>query len=729
MKLQERKILDDFLAADEPCLGAVFCTYTFDPAYFEDHVLRTLLRLQGDPEEDAARYHEEARAALRDTPVACVVDASVRRPGKRLPYDQLLVRERTFHPKLILVLYEQDARLVIGSGNLTQPGLTQNTELFFSRRLRYDASSDAALLRQTDEFLGQVMGLVASPGSLLAQVRETLTRRLGHGAAPATNSGTDARLVSTFRTALLAQLDSALPGDAQLLRIGVLAPFFEKDDEAAGSDEAGLGSVLRSLAGLRKGRDVVMDVGLPWEDAPLAPGPKEVRLADNLGVLWASRDQLEDGDAVQHKIFYVRLDSIGPRTISYRDHHGEGRRVARDVVDEAIKERSFWPIQRPQVFAPRRILERIGTEHTLNLWLHPAATLSPQGRPCRRPLHAKLFLITYKTRRGTRTLVLLGSPNASRAALAHPVEDGGNVEVGVLSVLDGAVSLQDVLPSLTLVDAAQVDFLERQFPVAQPDLSAWITDAVHDAAARTLEVQWAAQGPAPLGSWTLRYNERELVHGEGPPLTPTLLTDFELSRATAELILIAGDGEWTVPIRVMDLAALPINTMLAALDLRELLALLGRRVGVERITTLRAARGADGVNAVLEAIFGEGFGPTDVFKAWWGIAGELAAPLTVSGFRHRLVGPTGVETVWTRLREEAGGRVSSDEVWVYGCELLRTLCSVSLLPGADTAFKQALLDEVCAGLRIQLANMRPAADGHPWIDAVTRFYGVGAADA
>lgn|GEM_PF-3198793 len=82
MKVEARRLVDQVLVADEPCLGAVFCTYTFDPAYFEEHVLRALLRMSGDPDEDGARYHEEARAALRETPVACFVDASVRRGGR-----------------------------------------------------------------------------------------------------------------------------------------------------------------------------------------------------------------------------------------------------------------------------------------------------------------------------------------------------------------------------------------------------------------------------------------------------------------------------------------------------------------------------------------------------------------------------------------------------------------------------------------------------------------------
>ena len=57
----------------EPCLGAVFTSYSFDPAFFEENVLRAVLRLTSDPVEQAERYHNEARRALQETPVAVIV--------------------------------------------------------------------------------------------------------------------------------------------------------------------------------------------------------------------------------------------------------------------------------------------------------------------------------------------------------------------------------------------------------------------------------------------------------------------------------------------------------------------------------------------------------------------------------------------------------------------------------------------------------------------------------
>ena len=230
MKLEERRLIDQALVAEEPCLGAVFCSYTFDPAYFEDHVLRAVLRLRGDPDEDGVRYHEEARRALQDTPVACLVDASVRRPGRRLPYDLHLVRRRTFHPKVFMLLFESEARVAVGSGNLTKSGIEQNTEMFFVRRLRYDEPADAAFLRDVSRFLADCAEQAGRPGTQLELVRAALGERVRQTPRLAPDQPVEFQFVSSFGGRVLDQLTGAIHESAKITRIGVLAPFFEQDD-------------------------------------------------------------------------------------------------------------------------------------------------------------------------------------------------------------------------------------------------------------------------------------------------------------------------------------------------------------------------------------------------------------------------------------------------------------------------------------------------------------------
>lgn len=730
MKLDERRIIDQELVAEEPCLGAVFCSYTFDPAYFEEHVLRSLLRLQGDPDEDSARYHEEARRALQETPVACFVDASVRQPGRRLPYDVHLVRRRTFHPKVYLVLYEAEARLAVGSGNTTKSGLEQNTELFFVRRLRYDEPADAALLRDVDEFLGESEALAGSPGTQLGLVRDALASRLRSTPRLDSDQRVDVAFVSTFGGRLLDQVREVIQESAKITRVGVLAPFFERDDLDAGGEE-GLHAVLAEVLAIRPSAGAVLDVGAPWDDAPLAApaSAKAPALDDQLGTLWAWRKRESvDGSTIERMEYFV-VDATAAKRIQVTNAAGETCRYDRDALEAEIAERRVWRVAKPTVHAPKSILRRLATKHPVRLWLHPTSDVSPSGRARRRPLHAKAVLVTTVYRGRAATYALIGSANASRSALARGVAQGGNVEAGVLCRFDDEVTIHDLLPSLVSYSLDAVDLIEREAPTPMLDLSAWIDEVVHDATARTLRIIWRNDGSAALGTWTVRYLDRELATGDGPPSEMTEITNFDLDGASAEVTFASGGGEWQLPIRVLDLAALPTNPLLASLGLRELLALLGRRVGGERLATLRAQRGPAGVASVLDAVFGEGFGPTDVFKAWWGAVDDLQTAATVAAFRHRLVGPTGLRTAWQHLRDVPADVLSRDEVWVYGCELLRELRSIELSPGPDAKTKRAMLGDVVTELGADLDRLAPDANSHSWLSVVSRFYGLGDRDA
>lgn len=730
MKLDERRLVDQALASEELCLGAVFCTYTFEPAYFEEQVLRAVLRLGSDPQEDSARYHEEALLALKETPVACIVDASVRSSGHRLPYDLHRVHSRTFHPKVFLLVFENEARLAVGSGNVTKSGFEQNTELFFMRSLRYDEPRDVLLLREADEFIGHCQTLSKTPGTQLDLVRRALMNRLR--LAPNFNADMprEMRFVSSFGGALLDVFNRALHEDAKLIRVGVLAPFFEQDDVAVADAEHGMQALLSDLLNLRlpATKDIELDIGAPWDDAPLSASTaaEPPSLDEGKGALWAWRRCEERDDNTVERMSYFTMGDAKAKLIKAIDAAGKACHFEREQLTEEIAAGRLWRIDPPKVHAPKTILERIAENRTVNLWLHPSTELAPEVGVRRRPLHAKVVLVTSIHRGRVSTLALIGSANASRAALCRGVDHRGNVEACVLCRFDREVTIQDVLPSLVKYRLDGVDLIERLSPAPDyVDLSYWVQDVVHDATARTLSVTWNNHGPAPLGAWKLRYCARALAQGTDAPKERTLVEGFDLDAASAELTLVAGGTEWHLPIRVLDLVALPTSPMVAQLGLRELLALLGRRVGSERLATLRAQRGPTGVASVLDAVFGESFGPTDVFKAWWGAVEDLSLATSYAAFRYRLESPMGALTTWSHLRKVPESELSRDEVWVYGCELLKELTALELASGPDTPDKKELLGNACKKLAAELNQMAPSGNGQTWLATVSQFYGVG----
>lgn len=720
MRLSAKRALDDLLVVEEPCLGAAFCTYAFDPRFFEEQMLRALLRLRSDPDEQAGMYHEEARRALQEAPVAVLLDASVRQPGRRLPYDQLIVRSRIFHPKLVLALYESHARILIGSANLTRGGYDENVELVFARSLAYAEPSDALMLREIDRFLGRCAELASARGTQLALVRETLARRLGPSADA--SSPRAHAIVHSFDRPILDQLIEQVPEDAFVTRIGVLAPFFERDDAQAVKKD-GLDTFLGELTRRRRTRELVVDLATGWDDAPVAPPAGEIlALEHGLERVWAWRRKEGSGEEARERVEYVVPWKVAGMVLAYRDAAGNNRRANREEMEVEVEERRLWAAPRPRLHLPHMIVESLRRAHDARLWMHPTAQLDERGRVQRRPLHAKLLLVTAQRRGKERTWIMVGSSNASRGAMLRAVEQGGNVELAVMACVEGEETLRTMLPSLVHLEPDGAELIEREMAEGEPDLGAWIADAVHSPAAHDLRIEWATEASAPLGSWMLRYDGRELARGSGVPGQPTWITEFELLPTTAELELVTGGREHSVPIRVSDLAELPTSSALARLDLRELLALLGRRVGAERLATLARERGRSGVEALLESILGSAFGPVDVFKAWWGVAHDLEQPSSVPAFRHRLRGPLGLTAVWGRLREEAGKSIGADEAWIYGCELEKTLRAVTPPPGPDHEVKVELLAELLAELGPSIRELRPSDDERAWLGAVARFY-------
>jgi hypothetical protein len=705
------------LATTSRCLGAVFTTFTFDPAFFEEELLAAVLHLGSDPLEQPARYHDEARRALQEVPVACIVDAGMRQPGHRLPYDLLEVHGRTFHPKVSLLLYEEFARLQVGSGNLTRGGYGGNTELFFNRDLRYDDGADTAALREVDQFLRALTGLVRHPGTQLTLVREELARRLRAAGAPE-SAEPSFRFLHSEAGGLLEQLLALLPAKAVPERVGILAPFLEQDDGHAGDGD--VSSVLLRLAQLG-GSAPAFDLGVLWEDPPVHPdASRRVALEEGLGRLWALKSDSPPS------LTYLSPTELTANRLRYLDASGAPRQMARADAERSLEEGRLWATPPPRAFAPPQLVEQVRARSAdFQLWLHPARRVE-EDRPVTRPLHAKLFLITVKRGSHRQTFVLLGSPNASRRALLQGPEQGGNVEAAVAFVLEGAVSLAELVPGLVACAPEQVSLAERDFPAAPPNLALLVQSAVHDAVERTLCVTWAQGRSAPEAGWTLLYKDRPLVSGGALPSSPSLFTDFTLSPASCELVLRSADMDFTIPITVLDLAALPTDAALSELSLTELLALLGRRIGRERLAVVRTQRGVEGTSEVLAALFGDGFGPVDVFRAWWGLEHDLAdSHLSVAAFRARLEGTLGARAVWSALLKSAGDTLAREEAWFYGAELARTLRGIDLGPTRDGAEKQQLLGQFLRTLATQLEPLAPAPQAAPWLGRIVRFYGGG----
>lgn len=712
-----QRVLDQ-LVVDEPCLGAVFCTYSFDPVFFEEHVVRSVLRVQADPVEDATRFHQEARLALQQAPIAVVVDAGERQPGRRLPYDLLEVSKLVFHPKSALILYREHARLLVGSGNLTFGGYSGNTELFAVFDLRYDAAPDVGLLASYDQHLERVMGVLRQPGTQLAQVRAQLQRRLG----PSGLNDSFA-LLDSFGAPIMDKIVASLPASATIEHIGFLAPFFERDDRGELDESSVLGALLP-----RASPSVVIDVGVAWDNSQIAPDSGPTELSAGLGRLWAWSRGKGDGRVLDHLI----PQSLGAKTLGYADQRGQNRRCPIAEASKALEgplEGRLWCLPAPHAYAPRTTINAAREQvRELNLWLHPATRLS-EGRAIHRPLHAKLLTIAYLVGNKRETLVVMGSPNMSRRALLMGASSGmGNVELAVAFKVAGVCRLPDLVPDLVYAPASLVEALaEREFPELGTNWATAIDHALHDPALRTLSVRFGDEA-IQLPAWRLTYDGRQLAVGQARPSEDLSFSDFDLAQSTAELVLHVGSKEYPVPILVTDLVALPVGLTVGNLGLDELLMLLGRRIGGERALQIAQARQQSSTNDEVDeltAFFGRGFSPTDVFRAWWAVAEDLADPeLSVHAFRVVLEGPMSVSAAWRAMMEAAmdSDHIEPAAAWLFGAELLRSLRAIVLPPDADREPKQARLAAFIDRVTSDLERLPFHLATEPWAGRVRDFF-------
>ena len=716
MKIATGRILDR-LPAEEPCLGALFTSYSFDPVFFEEHVLRAVLRLTSDPVEQAERYHHEARRALQETPVVAIVDGAERRPGRRLPFDLLEVTNVVFHPKAVLLLYGEFARLLVGSGNLTFCGYGGNTELFFSVDLNYTDIADTNLLRSFDHHLDQVSKLVRRSGTQLNLFREELTRRIPK--SPMDMTASHLALMDSTTDSIINQLIALLPHQCVITSIGLLAPFYERDDTTAlDTDELDTTSVFGALAPYIN-KNTTLDVGIAWDNPQMQPAGHDA-LEGGFEQIWTRAY----GDAGNQRLEHLIPTSLGPSTLNFIDADGRNRRLSLDEVQEAIQQRTMWKQPPPIVFAPRKTIAA-ATERFASVrhWLHPA-TLLIDGRPIHRPLHAKLFVVGFRAGKTVGSLVLMGSPNMSRNALLKSSKNGGNVEMAIVFRLDTSVSIKELMPELVYAPPSALHLQERSFPELGINYGLCIEEASHDPRDRKLIITWSPDA-VKLPAWRLTYDGQLLSKSDAPPTTSITVDGFILTPATAEIILHTDGREFPIPILVTDLVALPATPTGSTVGLQELLMLLSRRIGTEQTIQLanRQAIGAS-PDTELNSFFRDGFGPTDVFRAWWCVAEELAdSHLSLAGFRLRLEGALGVGAVWACMREAVKSTTLSEaELWFYGAELLRTLAEVDLPLTNDRIAKMSLLNKFRDQVRTDLKTIPFDLEKYPWVSKIISFY-------
>jgi hypothetical protein len=128
------KILDAWerpVKAGEP-VGCVATSFTFAPDFFETECLGRFLGLESAADDGSAYYVEREEKLAQLVCAAALVDQHHVQGSRNLRWDLLSARvpRGILHAKISLLLWSQQARLIVASANLTPDGYRRNHEVF-----------------------------------------------------------------------------------------------------------------------------------------------------------------------------------------------------------------------------------------------------------------------------------------------------------------------------------------------------------------------------------------------------------------------------------------------------------------------------------------------------------------------------------------------------------------------------------------------------------------------
>lgn len=159
-------------------LVCVASTYTFHAPFFESDLLPRFLGLKFDETEGVRPFVVEREQALATARVCVLVDADHLDPSQStLRWDQLPVRVAggAQHSKVVVLIWENCARLIVSSANLTRPGYRRNREIagvvdFYD----HESSAPRRLVLDAITFLQDVSEWVRASDTARARLLEAL---------------------------------------------------------------------------------------------------------------------------------------------------------------------------------------------------------------------------------------------------------------------------------------------------------------------------------------------------------------------------------------------------------------------------------------------------------------------------------------------------------------------------------------------------------------------------
>ena len=206
-------ILDEIYSFKE-CEVALLTTFNFDISFFDRTILPLLLikRSRVCVFADAKQFQESINA-----------ESTSENIGKRY-YVHLFRMDKSFHPKLILLLAKDRAKLIVSSANLTFSSYFSNNEIFQSFSYEKDDTQFAGLIVEAFRFFKSIAG-ESNQDYLNNIINYCETNFSFLTTAEVTHTGPI--LLTSYSQSIINQATRMIDDDIKLIKVAV--PFY--DDE------------------------------------------------------------------------------------------------------------------------------------------------------------------------------------------------------------------------------------------------------------------------------------------------------------------------------------------------------------------------------------------------------------------------------------------------------------------------------------------------------------------
>ena len=293
-------------------LGCFATTFTFHASFFETECLGRMLQLECDPATSGSAYLIEREEKMARLKSACVlVDRNHAQGQRSLRWDLIPFRtkEGILHSKLSILLWQNHARIIVASANLTENGYRQNLEVFTVWDFHEGGNFPAELFNEAANYASALLSHCkrrnASPSPALERSTAFVASAMQRVSAWIPEGTPTPRLRSSLvaltpqSESVFDQLTNLWPGGSRPESLHVLSPFF--DESATNTPAVAAWTMLRQR---RRARLLFSVIAEPAD----ASGQLLVHAPESL------KNSFPEHGAIA-QIHFKQIKPLGPRSL------------------------------------------------------------------------------------------------------------------------------------------------------------------------------------------------------------------------------------------------------------------------------------------------------------------------------------------------------------------------------------------------------------------------------